>query len=449
MTIPLTHRAWSTFHVVAPTRLERVIAILTIFTYGAQMPMVWFHSADHPALNKTYPGYYELIFRVGLLFLAWSAIGWSLSTLVTAMRLEPLIPLFVAWVFASSLWSTRFGETFRDASYLFIVVVFGYWLAIRFSLSDIIGLAATAMVWVVALQVLFIVALPAYGDSVVGWVGTMGNKNSFGRLMALLSLLFVLAARTQRRRRALWWGFAIAAIVLTVGSGSKTGLVAVVGMPAMALVITAFRARRTLYGAIAVTMVAGSGLVTWFGIVNRPQIAAALGKNSRLTGRTLLWSELVPELHRRPLQGFGFGGYWTGWNGPSADMMKRLGWVAGHSHNAFFQLTLDLGLIGFVLMLAITVRLVVRGARVVRWYTGAIGLFPLLFAALTVLISITEYGIVRPDAIMLLFIPACIGAARGRKDVLTFERSHAVNVARWAPPAAPTLALLSAGSSAR
>jgi exopolysaccharide production protein ExoQ len=214
-------------------------------------------------------------------------------------------------------------------------------------------------------------------------------------------------------------------------------------------VITAFRARRTLYGAIAIAMVVGSGLVTWFGIVNRPQIAAALGKNSRLTGRTLLWSELVPELHRRPLQGFGFGGYWTGWNGPSADMMKRLGWVAGHSHNAFFQLTLDLGLIGFVLVLAITVRLVIRGARVVRWYTGAIGLFPLLFATLTVLISITEYGIVRPDAIMLLLIPACIAAARGRKDVLTFERSHAATVALWAPPVAPSLALLSAGSSAR
>jgi exopolysaccharide production protein ExoQ len=406
------------------------------------MPMLWFQSSDRPQLNKVYPGYYELLFRTGLLFLAFAVIGWSLSTVVTAMRLEPLIPMFIAWVFASSLWSTNVGETFRQAGYLGIVVLFGYWLAIRFSLSDIIGLAATAMAWVVVLQIFFIVTLPTYGDSAVGWVGTMGNKNSFGRLMALISLLFVLAARTQRRRRALWWGFAASAVVLTLGSGSKTGLVAVLGMPTMALVITAFRARRTLYGAIAITMVMGTGLVTWFGVVNRPQIAAALGKNPRLTGRTELWSELVPELSRRPLQGFGYYGYWTGWNGPSADAMKRLGWVAGHAHNAFFQITLDLGLVGFALMLALTVRLIVRGARVVRWYTGAIGLFPLLFATMTVLVSITEYGIVRTDAVMLLLIPACVSAARGRKDVLTFERS--ANLARWAPPSVQSLTLVSA-----
>jgi exopolysaccharide production protein ExoQ len=369
---------------------------------------------------------------------------------VTALRLEPLIPLFMAWVFASALWSTKPSETFRDSGYLLIVVLFGYWLAIRFSLTDIIGLSAMAMTLVVALQVVFIVALPTYGDSAVGWVGTMGNKNSFGRLMALLTLLFVLAARTQRRHRTLWWGFAVSALVLTLGSGSKTGLVAVVGMPAMAIVISAFRARRTLYGAIAVAVVVGSGLMAWVGIVNRPQIAAALGKNPKLTGRTQLWSELVPELHRRPLQGFGYGGYWTGWNGPSTDMIKRLGWVAAHSHNAFFQLTLDLGLVGFGLMAVLTIRLIVRGARVVRWYRGAIGLFPLLFAAMTVLISITEYGIVRPDAVMLLFIPACVGAARGRKDVLTFERSRETVTSRWASPvAAPLLSSVPAASLAR
>jgi exopolysaccharide production protein ExoQ len=449
MTIPLTSRAWSTFHQLTATRLERVTAILTIFTYSAQMPMQWFRSADQPALSKTYPGYYELIFRVGLLFLAWSVIGWSLSALVTAMRLEPLIPLFVSWIFASSLWSTRFGETFRDAGYLFIVVLFGYWLAVRFSLADIIGLASVAMAAVVALQVVFIVFLPTYGDSLVGWVGTLGNKNSFGRMMALVTLVFVLAARTQRRHRVVWWTFSISGIVLTIGSGSKTGLVAVLGMPLMAGVVTVFRARRTLYGAIAISMAVGSAVITWVGVVNRPQIAAALGKNPRLTGRTQLWSELVPELHRRPLQGFGYGGYWTGPGGPSTDLFKRLGWVAAHSHNAFFQLTLDLGLVGFALMLALTIRLVVRGARVVRWYRGAIGLFPLLFVTMTLLVSVTEYGIVRPDAIMLLLIPACIGAARGRKDVLTFERSHAANVARWAPPVAPPIALISATSSAR
>jgi exopolysaccharide production protein ExoQ len=440
MTIALTPRAWSGLHAIAPSRTERVIAVLVIFTYAAQFPTQWFQSVNSPALNKNFPGFYELVFRGVLLFVAWSATGWSASTLVTAMRLEPLVPLFVAWVFASTLWSSNTGETFRNAGYLVIVAGFGYWLAIRFSLTDIIGLAGIAFIGVLLVQVAFIVGLPRYGNSASGWTGTLTNKNTFGRMMALAVLILVIAARTQRRHRFVLWSFALAALALTAGSKSRTGLVAVLGMLGMTAVFAAFRARRTLYGAIAVTMVGGAAVTLWVGLGNRAEIAAALGKDPHLSGRTQLWTALFREIGRRPLQGFGYFGYWTGHGGPSTDLVKRLGWTPGHAHNAFFQAMLELGAIGFALLLVLTIRLVVRGARVVRWYNGTIGLFPLLFASLTLLISISEFGIIRSDAIFLFLVPACIGAARGRKDILTFERAqHLARLSRPAIRPAPSL----------
>jgi exopolysaccharide production protein ExoQ len=447
MAIPLTPREWSAFHSITPSRLERVIAVLVVFVYAAQFPTVWFRSYEQPALTKSFPSYYELAFLMVAAALAWAAIGWSLSSLVTAMRLEPLLPLFMAWVLASSLWSSDPAETFREAVRLLTVVGLGYWLAARFSLADLLGLAAVGMAGVVLVQVAFVALLPEYGRTHVGWVGTFGHKNLFGRIMALTTLVFVLAARSQRRHRVTWWLFAATSIVLTVGSQSKTSLLVVVSLPLIAMVCSAFRARRTLYGAIAVTLVGGCTVATWAGLIYRPEIASALGKDPHLTGRTQLWLQLIPELRRRPLQGFGLGGYWTSWNGPSASMLKRLGWVAGHAHNAFFQVTLDLGLVGFALLFALTIRLLVRGARVVRWYRGAVGLFPLLFATLTVLISISEFGIVRPDAIMLMLAPACVAAARGRRDVLTFERSRSLTSHRPAAPPAPILVLVGAASS--
>jgi exopolysaccharide production protein ExoQ len=431
MAIPLTPRAWSSLHAIGATRIERAIAVFILFTYSAKMPMEWFHSADFPGRTKNISGYYELAIYLALLGLACATTGWSASSLLAALRLEPLLPLLMAWILASALWATDPTETFRESAHLLIVISFGYWLAVRFSITDIIGLAAVAMAGAVLVHIAFIVLLPVYGDSVRGWVGTLENKNIFARMMALHILVFVLAARSHRRHRTVLWMFAMVALVLTFGSTSKTGLVVVMSLPIMAGVFTAFRSRRTLYGAVSVSMIGGSALATWIGIANRPEIAAALGRNSRLSGRTELWKQLVPELGRRPLQGFGVGGYWTShWNGPNAPMLKRLGWVAGHAHNAFFQVTLDLGLIGFGLILLLTIRLIVRGARVLRWYRGAVGLFPLLFGILTVLISITEFGILRPDAILLFLAPACIGAARGRRDVLTFERSRVLEAER-------------------
>jgi exopolysaccharide production protein ExoQ len=444
MAIPLTPRAWSAFHAITPSRLERVIAVLVVFVYSARFPTAWFQSYERPELNKSFSTYYELLFLFLVAAIAWAAIGWSLSSLVTAMRLEPLLPLFMTWVLASSLWSSNPAETLREAVRLLTVVVLGYWLIVRFPLTDLLRVAATGMAVVVVVEVAFIALFSRYGITRAGWVGTFGHKNLFGRMLALMTLVFVLAARSNRRRRFTWWLFAAAALILTVGSQSKTSLMVAIGLPFIGAVCAAFRARRTLYGAIAVTLIGGCGFATWAGLVYRPEIASALGKDPHLTGRTQLWIELIPELRRRPLHGFGLGGYWTDWQGPQAEMLKRLGWVAGHAHNAFFQVTLDLGLIGFALLFALTIRLLIRGARVVRWYRGAVGLFPLLFGTLTVLISITEFGIVRPDAIMLFLAPACVAAARGRRDVLSFERARLLD----ATPAVarPTLTLVGASS---
>lgn len=444
MPIPLTPRAWSGYHAIEPTRLERGIAAITIFVLSARFPLSWIDSTDQPGLSRIYPGWYFLATLIGLLLLAVTTIGWNPSGLVTAMRLEPLLPVFMVWVLLSSLWADNPGETFRDVLYVLVTVALGYWLAVRFSITALIGLTATVMCFVVAVQFVFIFGLPTYGIAADEWVGTYLHKNLLGRMMALVALMLVLAARTFRHRRAVLWPFAVAAVVLAVGSNSKTGLLAVIGVPLLLAFFSAFRARKTLYGAVAMSIVGGGAIVAWVGLENRATIAQSLGKQPTLTGRTQVWSELLQELGRRPLHGFGFEAYWTGFGGPSTGVLKRLGWVPAHAHNAFFQLWMEIGAIGFVLFLAIIVRLLVRGARVVRWYRGAIGLFPLVFGVLVVLVSITEPGIVFHNAFLLFLVPACIGAARGRRDVLSNEQSIALRLhgASFSPPPAqPVVAL--------
>jgi exopolysaccharide production protein ExoQ len=334
------------------------------------------------------------------------------------------VPILMAWIFVSCLWSTRPMESFRYSLYLAGIVAFGYWMAIRFELRDIIVMSAVGFTLFLVTQAVTIVLLPAYSIGGEGWAGTLSNKNSFGRQASMSVVLIVLAARLDRRRRAWWWLALVAALTMAIGSESKTALLAVCGMPIMAAIFSSLRARRTLYGAVAATLLFGSVVAIWFGLVKRPEIAAALGKDPNLTGRTALWKAILPELGRRPITGFGIEGFWLPtWEGPQAIIWKRT-FTAPHSHNGLFQYWLDLGAVGAGLMLAITIRTIVRGARVLRWYRGADGLFPLLYIVLTVLVSVSEPGILLRDSILLFLPVAAVAAARGRRDVLRHQYQH-------------------------
>jgi len=89
----------------------------------------------------------------------------------------------------------------------------------------------------------------------------------------------------------------------------------------------------------------------------------ALGKDVTLTGRVPLWLALIPFLQERPWTGYGLGGFWLGWEGPSAYVWSQVGWDPSHGHNGYLDLWLDLGLIGLSLGLWLLLSLLSWGIR--------------------------------------------------------------------------------------
>lgn len=69
-----------------------------------------------------------------------------------------------------------------------------------------------------------------------------------------------------------------------------------------------------------------------------------------LTGRVPLWEELSRYAAERPLTGYGYETFWT----PDRidAVMKTQEWALQSAHNAYFDMTLQLGLIGLILGLA-------------------------------------------------------------------------------------------------
>ena len=92
--------------------------------------------------------------------------------------------------------------------------------------------------------------------------------------------------------------------------------------------------------------------------------------------------------------GYGYGGFWLGWAGESAQVwLLRGADKAWHAHNGLLNIWLDLGLLGvsvFVLGFLLAFRRAVAWARLTK---TAEGLLPLVFLTFILLYNTTESGI--------------------------------------------------------
>lgn len=405
--------------VVPSNRIERVVATTVIFFLAHNMPQIWMvkpfgqEQSGDSALTQL------ALLLAGTLFFAFASLQFSLGPFLQLLRQEPALPAFIVLLMASAAWSPVPVETLRQGVLLFGIMFVGYWLVVRFPLHEILGMAAVAFGVGALMQMFVIKFLPAYGALGDGWVGVFKNRNVFGRHLTLAILTTFIAARVHRRHRMVLYASALAMVFMLLNANSKTSLVGAIGTTVMTAVFVLFRARRTLYGAVVIVVSTVTVGVIVFALGNLEVITSRLNRDVSLTGRTQIWETMIPEIMKRPVWGYGWNGFFTNdWYGPARPIyLLGLGQVA-HAHNALLQYAANLGLVGAGLALLITLRLIVRGARIVRYYDGAAGLFPLVFGGYVLITSITEYGVVATDSHFLLFVVAVAASTPGRRDAL-------------------------------
>jgi len=108
-----------------------------------------------------------------------------------------------------------------------------------------------------------------------------------------------------------------------------------------------------------------------------------LGRTPNLTGRTVIWQELIPLLRQSPFFGQGFGGY--------AEGVKSLSGLAGQvsdAHNGLLELLVVLGIAGLLLFLwaiavfAVRVVKLPRGDAIILLFMVAFFLFQNIYESL-------------------------------------------------------------------
>jgi O-antigen ligase len=395
-----------------PGLFERSLVVLTTFLFIHQTPDAWFRTRAEALDDPGNP--LLVVLELGLTALAFARVAGSIDQLIAMVRIEAPVFLYAGLVFASTFWSASPGDTVKRALVFVAVTSFASYLVMRFSLDQIIRLLAVMFMISVAVNAAFVIALPQYGlDSGNNFTGVFSQKNALGYTAALGVPVLIVAGRSMRRGRGrvLFYATALAQIALLIGSQSKTMLVASLLPPLLMVVYHGFRGRKTLRGAVLVSLVGSSLFTVAFATANIGVLAQWLDKDVTLTGRIPLWQNLIPIVLESPILGHGYAAAFGGYFSPVHEVWIQNRWDPSHAHNALLQTWLEIGLVGVVLFLFIYLRAIVRAIHIVAIVPGAVGLWPLTFFTTALMISITESGVASNFLGWMMFVVAVLSVS--------------------------------------
>lgn len=294
-----------------------------------------------------------------------------------------LLLLLIGIVIFSISWSVAPQISLRRTVALVGSTLIGVYLATRYSISQLLRLITWTFSIGAILSVVFTLALPAYGlqgYKLIGspWRGIYRHKNLLGRLMALNAVtLLLLVPSNPRYRWILWAGIGLSVGLLLL-SQTKTGLVIFLSLVILLPIYKALRWNYAVALPLLIIAVNVGGMISVWLVDNLETVLTALGKDTTLTGRTPLWEAVINKIQERPLLGYGYGAFWLGWDGESADIWK-VEWNAPNSHNGVLDVWLDLGFLGVSVFFLGFITTFIQGVKWLRSTKTAEPLFVLIY----------------------------------------------------------------------
>jgi exopolysaccharide production protein ExoQ len=338
-----------------------------------------------------------------------------------ARQLSALNPLFTALgalAVASILWSQF---PFRSLAFSFNAVLgifFAFCFYTKFSAEDQLRLIYWCGVIIIGASVVAAILVPQYAtQSATGggadWTGMFHTKNVLARACVFLLTPALFSYGDHRVSRLSRCSYIILILFVTFKTGSRTGLIDAAAC-VMFSIIVRFLARFGKRDALLL-------VVFWIGVSaagiflilqNAPVILTAVGRNPTLSGRTAIWSAVMGSITKRPLLGYGYGGFWWGARGEAYTVDTAVGWMVPYSHNGFMDVWLDLGLIGFGLIACTFIKAVRDGVRTIRGPRSFYVQWCLSIVFLTVLYNLDEGTLLaQSELVWILYIVACTGLA--------------------------------------
>jgi exopolysaccharide production protein ExoQ len=276
-------------------------------------------------------------------------------------------------------------------------------------------------------------------DGSYSFSGLFSSKNQLGffaslAVYAAFAYLFMPSTRRALKALAVLVGaFGLYALVVSQSATAMIALAATL-LAVSALGGTLFFSPgiRKTFVAFGLTLAIILAVGAYFlGAVDL--VLAFFGKDSTLTGRTYLWEQGWLAAQESPIIGLGYQAYWVQGFSEAERLWEEFYITARggfHFHNTYIEAVVELGYIGFALIILVLFRTSLGVLRPV--ITNQAGLGPLILTGIMIMLvirSFFEIDVMHPYAIGSFLLYYCGGRVAGWQAMAA---RPARSVADWA-----------------
>lgn len=335
----------------------------------------------------------------------------------TLLRIPLPLALLLALMSLSVIWSQYRNATWLGLGVQLGATVFALFLANQFGWRQLLNIFANTVRFILASSLVFELWAAIFGPikplfpnyegdeppaSAYYWSqgqlfdgdriqGIVGNANLIAFTAVLGMLLFLVEYIVTHRNRSLPLASLVLAVLMAAlaKSAGMTLAIFLVGFAALIAILAEGRERTTRhaiyrYGLWALASVAVIGLIY------RTELFEMLGRSSDASGRFYIWGEVLSLIWEKPLEGWGWIGYWIPGVEPFEGLIVINGVPMYQAHNTYLDIWLQLGLMGLALLLWLLIQGFVRLWAVAVRHTNPLYLFPLFTFLVIAAQSLTE-----------------------------------------------------------
>lgn len=267
--------------------------------------------------------------------------------------LAGLIVFFVGWLLLSVFWADEWALTARRTVVIATLSFGAIGVACRMGPREMLFLVLFSSTCYLIAGVASEIAIGSFTPTTdrYRFAGTI-HPNNQGVNCSFVVLSAIAAFQTEKRWRGLYAALACVALFFLIMTKSRTSLLSFLVTLALYLILVYAGSPRFLFacsaaitGVLAVVLLASGSLAPLL------QKGILLGRTDQdldgamaLTGRLPLWEQLIEYAAARPLQGYGYGSFFT--VDHIREITARQGWPIAECHNVFLEVLMGLGIVG-------------------------------------------------------------------------------------------------------
>lgn len=264
-----------------------------------------------------------------------------------------LIVFFMAWITLSITWADQPALTGRRLIVIATLATGALAVVTRMSLRELVLFVFFSSLAYLLAGIAAEIALGTFRPTVERYrfAGTI-HPNNQGVNCSLILLSGVTAFLTEKRWRSLYGSVSLLALVFLILTKSRTSLLSFVVAFGIFAIIVFRNSRHFTYACcLGITAILTILLLASDALSKLVAGTILLGRTDQdisgamtLTGRLPLWQNLLEYAARRPIQGYGYGSFFTVEH--IQEISARQGWPIAECHSVFLEVLLGLGIVG-------------------------------------------------------------------------------------------------------